>query len=292
MSAQTCVQNLTISLGGDCDVTITPEMVALGLDPLLLANYVVRINDNSPTDSKVNQISPATGWTYGLFDISVNTAGVLVCQGTIITRDEKAPTFSPSQLAAWQLIDTVVTWADNLDEIQSEVTSQFGSTSYSTGTPGNTFARKLLFNTTANTNNARWTLGRPFMTDSCEYAGLVPGTLHIDSTWLIDADGNGNRIIAGGAGQGSPDSVGTVNGLYPNFHLSRNLQVKVTDYLVSPGCTDANGYSHVLRRSWQFIDQRGNDTTLNQIIYFQRPELRGANVDPFASTSTDSGCQY
>jgi hypothetical protein len=273
MSAQTCIQNLTISLDGDCDVTVTPGMVALGLD--VGATYVVRINDNSPTDSKVNQVSPASGWTYGLFRTDINPAGVLICQGTIIVKDDQAPVFSASQLAAWRLIDTVVTWADNLDEIQSVTASYWGNTADYRTKPQ------------PNTDGSRWYVGRPYMTDSCEYAGLAPGTLPVDSFWLIDADGNG-RLITGtslpAAGYPSADSVGTKGGLYPNFHPSRNIQVKVTDYLESPQC-DSLGFSHKLRRSWQFIDQRGNDTTLNQIIYFKRPDLRGSLANPFARTN-------
>jgi len=271
MSAQSCVQNLSISIDGDCDMTITPTMVSLVGDN---TNHYVMINDNSPADSfKINAVSPASGWTYGLFNKS---NGALICQGTIIVRDDKAPVFSASQKAAWELIDTVVTWADNLDEIQNATGTQLWGSANFVGKP--TFAGVGAFY-----------VGRPYMTDSCEYAGLAPGTLTRDSIWLIDADGNGRSVIGTAVpavGHGSIDTVGGAAQNLGAFHLSRNLQVKVTDYLESPQCGNTNGYSHMLRRSWQFIDQRGNDTTLNQIIYFQRPELRGANQNPFASTST------
>jgi len=273
MSAQTCVQNLSISLDGDCGVAITPAMVLLGSPA---GTYVVRINDNSPTDSEVNAVSPASGWTYGVFRTDINAAGVLVCQGTIIVRDDQAPVFSGSQKAAWELFDTVLTWGGNLDEIQSVTASFWGNSSDYRSRP-------------AFGAGSRWYVGRPYMTDSCEYAGLTPGTLPVDSFWLIDADGNG-RTITGtavpGVGGLSAYTVGSsqTGAFAPNFHASRNLQVKVTDYLESPQC-DSLGFSHKLRRSWQFIDQRGNDTTLNQIIYFKRPDLRGSLADPFARTN-------
>jgi hypothetical protein len=264
MSAQTCVQNLTVNLGGQCTVTLTPAMVMVGTAP---AGAVLKVNDNSPTDATVDAISPVTGWTYGVFD----AAGALICSGTIVTTDNVGPTFSVAQKAAWELIDTVVTWADNLDEVQNVSASFWGNaTGYQT---------KPSFGT-----GSRWYVGRPYMTDSCEYAGLAPGTLTRDSFWLIDADGNG-RTVTGtavpGVGYPSADSVGTNGAL---FHTSRNLQVKVTDYLETPQC-DSLGFTNKLRRSWQFIDQRGNSTTLNQIIYFKRPDLRGSLANPFARTN-------
>jgi hypothetical protein len=270
MSAQTCVQNLTVNLGGQCSVTLTPAMVMVGTAP---SGAFLKINDNSPIDATVDAISPVTGWTYGVFtaDPSTTPSATLICSGTIVTTDNVGPTFSVAQKAAWELIDTVVTWADNLDEVQNVTASFWGnSTGYQT---------KPAFGT-----GSRWYVGRPYMTDSCEYAGLAPGTLTRDSFWLIDADGNG-RAVTGtavpGVGYPSADSVGTNGAL---FHTSRNLQVKVTDYLETPQC-DSLGFTNKLRRSWQFIDQRGNSTTLNQIIYFKRPDLRGSLADPFARTN-------
>ncbi|MEB3147939.1 MAG: hypothetical protein VKL60_02840, partial [Sphaerospermopsis sp.] len=272
MSAQTCVQNLSINLGRSCEINIDPAMVALGLPA---GTFYVRINDNSPNDSKVNQISPVTGWTYGLFKqagSSPATGDALICQGTIITYDDAAPVFSAAQKAAWDLIDTVVTWADNLNEIQDQ--AQFGSANY--GTAPVTLAADL--NTSSKrasfTAAFRWHTGRPWMSDSCEYSSLSPGTLTSASTRILDLDNDGT-----GASEDADDNV--------TIHRSRNLQVKVTDYLESPQCDSSqlaalNGqgraFSHKIRRSWQFIDQRGNDTTINQIIYFVRPSLRGDNA--------------
>ena len=267
MSAQTCVQNLTVNLGGQCTVTLTPAMVMVGTAP---AGAVLKINDSSPTDAVVDAISPVTGWTYGVF----TSAGALICSGTIVTTDNVGPTFSASQKAAWELIDTVVTWADNLDEVQNATGTQlWGSAS---------FVGKPSFTTVG-----AFYVGRPYMTDSCEYAGLAPGTLTSDSIWLIDADGNGRSVIGTAlpaVGHGSIDTVGGAAQNLGAFHLSRNLQVKVTDYLETPQC-DSLGFTNKLRRSWQFIDQRGNSTTLNQIIYFKRPDLRGSLANPFARTN-------
>ena len=267
MSAQTCVQNLTVSLGGKCEVALTPAMVMVGTAP---TGAVLKVNDNSPTDAIVNAISPVTGWTYGVFD----STGALICAGTIVTTDNVGPTFGAAQKAAWDLIDTVVTWADNLDEVQNATGIQLWGSANFVGKP--TFAGVGAFY-----------VGRPYMTDSCEYAGLAPGTLTSDSIWLIDADDNGRSVIGTSlpaVGHGSLDTVGGAAQGAGAFHLSRNLQVKVTDYLESPQC-DSLGFAHKLRRSWQFIDQRGNSTTLNQIIYFKRPDLRGSLADPFARTN-------
>jgi hypothetical protein len=267
MSAQTCVQNLTVNLGSQCSVTLTPAMVMVGTAP---SNAVLKINDNSPTDEVVDAISPVTGWTYGVFD----SAGALICSGTIVTTDNVGPVFSASQKAAWDLIDTVVTWADNLDEVQNASGTQLWGSANFVGKP--TFSGVGTFY-----------VGRPYMTDSCEYAGLAPGTLTSDSIWLIDADDNGRSVIGTSlpaVGHGSKDTVGGAAQGAGAFHLSRNLQVKVTEYLESPQC-DSLGFAHKLRRSWQFIDQRGNSTTLNQIIYFKRPDLRGSLSDPFARTN-------
>jgi len=207
MSAQTCVQNLSVSLDGDCSVQITTNMVVLGDT----AGLILKINDNTPSDNDlVNTVSPVIGWTYGVFR---RTTGNLVCQGTIVVRDDKNPTFNPAQRSAFAGIDTVITWADNVDEIVNVKDSWFKS-SY------------------------KYYTGVPAMTDSC--GGLV--------------------------------------------------QMKVTDYYENGQCATATvpvlnldplagagSFHHILRRSFQFIDQRGNDTTLNQIIYFQRPAPRVAN---------------
>ncbi|MEY4030091.1 MAG: hypothetical protein RJA90_1290, partial [Bacteroidota bacterium] len=53
MSAQiSCVQNVTVSLSSVCNDQVTVSMVALGVTNT--ANYYVRINDDTPTDDRVN----------------------------------------------------------------------------------------------------------------------------------------------------------------------------------------------------------------------------------------------
>jgi hypothetical protein len=251
MSAQvSCVQNVTVSLSSVCNDQVTVSMVALGISNANL--YYVRINDDTPTDDRVNSVSPVTGWTYGLFKVSDNT---LVCQGTIIVRDDQAPTFSVAQKAAWEAIDTIVTWADNVDEILN-VPSTWHGALYASTHP-------------AFDKVAKYYTGRPYMTDSCELwrGGVTAAT----STWIIDQDASGTST--------NPDLF--------NVHRSTNLQIKVTDYYQNGQCTTADGgYHHVLRRSFQFIDQRGNDTTLNQIIYFQRPAPRGSYATSLEGIAT------
>jgi len=69
-------------------------------------------------------------------------------------------------------------------------------------------------------------------------------------TRTLDLDGNG--------------VVDQVNDNVTGIHRSRNLQVKVTDYLLSPQCDSSElaalggqgrAFSHKIRRSFQFIDQ-------------------------------------
>jgi large repetitive protein len=213
MSAQTCVQNLSVSLDGDCSVQITPNMVVLGSTN----NLIVKINDNTPSDNDlVNTVSPVTGWTYGVFNA---VTGNLVCQGTIVVRDDKNPTFSPAQRTAFAAIDTVITWADNVDEIVN-VKDSWNKSSY------------------------KYFTFKPEMTDSC-----------------------GGKV-----------------------------QLKVTDYYENGQCaTAANplaSFHHVLRRSFQFIDERGNDTTLNQIIYFQRPAPYQVYRDSFINSGYTTSSRF
>ena len=51
MSAQTCVQNLTVNLGSKCSVTLTPSMVLVGAT---VGTEVLKINDSSPHDAVVD----------------------------------------------------------------------------------------------------------------------------------------------------------------------------------------------------------------------------------------------
>ena len=245
------LQNPRVSLNGNCQKTITPFDVIMGFKAIYQQcfNFEVKINDSDPSNGGViDGVSPVGGWSYGVFK-----NGQLIAQGQIIVDDTTAPVFSPNQKTAWEAIDTIVTWADNLDEILNVPSSWFGNVSGYHLPPTFDGANKYY-------------TGRPYLTDSCEF-GSFPvntGTL-AQNTWIIDKDSSGTSS--------NRDSF--------LVHRSWNLQYKVTDYLENPQC-DSTGFQHKLRRSFEIIDQRGNRTFLNQIIYFKRPDLRKTNTDRFA----------
>jgi len=254
MSAQTCVQNLVVNLNGKCEADVSVAMVVVGSS----SGLRVQINDNNPGDdvspnAKVNTVSPASGWTYGVF----NASNQLVCQGTIVVMDKFRPVFTDSTRRHWNLIDTIVTWADNLDNIYN-----------ASGTNSGTFA---------STPSGTWYTGRPFLVDSCEAItyGVAASETTVASGALIKW--MGIKLTNQGSSDSRLDSIG----LWPTQAVG-TIQMKVTDYLESPQC-DSCGFQYKLRRSFQFIDRRGNDTTLNQIIYFQRPANRGTQADPHTS---------
>jgi len=263
ISAQTtCVQNLVVNLNGSCEATVALNSVVIGAT----SGLRLKINDNNPTDDgatdgKVNAVSPATGWSYGVFN---TTNGQLVCQGTIIVQDRFRPVFTDSTKLHWNLIDTIVTWADNLDNIVNQ---------------------SATYGAIPSTNGTRFYTGRPWLIDSCELNAYGPAS----STFTAAASATNRRKWLGirlNAQINNPDTIGGKNdslGLWPT--TIANMQLKVTDYLESPQC-DSIAFQYKLRRSFQFIDRRGNDTTLNQIIYFQRPANRGSEADIYSRAAS------
>ena len=245
------LQNPRVSLNGNCQKTITPFDVIMGFKAIYQQcfNFEVKINDSDPTNGGViDGVSPVGGWSYGVFK-----NGELIAQGQIIVDDTSAPVFSPNQKTAWEAIDTIVTWADNVDEILNVPGSWFGNSSGYNLPPTFDGANKYY-------------TGRPYLTDSCELGSYPINTgTFAQNTWIIDKDSSGTSS--------NRDSF--------LVHRSWNLQYKVTDYLENPQC-DSTGFQHKLRRSFEIIDQRGNRTFLNQIIYFKRPDLRKTNTDRFA----------
>jgi len=246
-----CIENLTISLDGKCQDTLHLKEAVLPPDCLTEPDYYLRVNDSDPSNGAlIDGISPATGWTYALF-LNLSGGGTeLVCQGKVVVTDDMGPIFTPEQKEAWETIDTVVTWSDNVDEIVNNNLSWWGNSNGYHLPPTFSGANKYY-------------TGRPYMTDSCEINNC--GALGTQGTWLIDRDSTGTST--------SRDSF--------QLHRSCNLQYKVTDYLENPQC-DSLGFHYKLRRSFEIKDQRGNSTVLNQIIYFKRPDLRKTNTDRFA----------
>jgi hypothetical protein len=240
-----CVGTINVKLNGDCSKTVSVKELLLPCGPI---DYYVKVNDNNPTNGGiVDGISPVGGWLYGIFDQN----GALVCQGKLIATDGSGPVMSANQLAAWNAIDTIVTWVDNVDEIYNVPSSWWGNNTGYSSIP--------LF-------GSKYYTGRPYMVDSCELAGLVTPS---SDTWIIDADDNGQE---------------STNDKW-DIHRSRNLQIRVTDYLESTQ-SNGNGYQYLLRRTFQFTDQRGNSTFLNQIIYFQSPAPRGSYANRFEGIAT------
>jgi hypothetical protein len=142
--------------------------------------YFLVVNDSNPSNGAViDGISPVDGWTYGVFLNLDNGMTELVCQGRVIVTDDLGPIFTPVQKTAWETIDTIVTWADNLDEILNVPSSWFGNVSGYHLPPTFDGANKYY-------------TGRPYLTDSCEF-GSFPvntGTL-AQNTWIIDKDSSG-----------------------------------------------------------------------------------------------------
>ncbi len=60
---------------------------------------MLKINDLNPTNGgRVDGISPASGWVYGVY----NAAGALVCQGVIYAVDYTAPLVTaPAAVEFW-----------------------------------------------------------------------------------------------------------------------------------------------------------------------------------------------
>jgi hypothetical protein len=246
-----CVENLKVSLNGKCQYTLGLTEAVLPSDCLEAPDYFLVVNDANPSNGAViDGISPASGWTYGVFLNLDNGGTELICQGRVVVTDDLGPIFTPEQKAAWETIDTVVTWADNVDEVVNNPLTWWGNSSGYQLPPTFSGANKYY-------------MGRPYMTDSCEINNC--GALGSQGTWLIDKDSSGTASLR--------DSF--------SLHRSCNLQYRVTDYLETPQC-DSTGFQHKLRRSFEITDQRGNRTVLNQIIYFKRPDLRKTNTDRFA----------
>ena len=73
------VQNLKVSLDGNCKKTITPLDLLMGFKLAFQQcfNFEVKINDSDPTNGGViDGVSPVGGWTYGVFK-----NGQLIAQG-------------------------------------------------------------------------------------------------------------------------------------------------------------------------------------------------------------------
>ncbi|MFZ4377701.1 MAG: hypothetical protein ACOYN9_15185, partial [Saprospiraceae bacterium] len=132
MSAQgapgttTCVTSLEVRLGrttlNDCSADVTVDMVVLGGG---IAGLDLRINDLNPTNGgRVDGISPASGWVYGVYRTSSNT---LVCTGVIYAVDYTAPAVTVPATHSQLTCDDIA----NVLNVQSSWTTATGA--YFTG---------------------------------------------------------------------------------------------------------------------------------------------------------------
>ena len=123
-----CVDKIRVSLNGKCQDTLQLIEAVLPSDCLEAPDYYLVVNDNNPANGAViDGISPVDGWTYGVFLNLSNGGTELICQGRVIVTDDMGPIFTPEQRAAWNTIDTVVTWADNVEEIINNNISWWGN---------------------------------------------------------------------------------------------------------------------------------------------------------------------
>jgi len=265
-----CVPNLTIALDGGCVVIVPLSSVIVGTAP---SGHYLLINDASPSDSnKITTISPVTGFTYGVF----NSANQLVCQGTIVANDFSSPVMAPANRTEWEAIDTIVMWSDDINNVLN-VAKTWQRDLNTNGLPTNWEVWGSSYPNTHNNQTSadyaaslwdwnRYYTGRPYFVDSCELRnGAQPATYRV-LTLNKDNVGPTSRPTANATRRASLSTDSTAL-----IQIGFRVQVKVTDDIEYNQCNP--GYYAKLTRKFQFIDQRGNDTTTNQIIYFRRPEF-------------------
>jgi len=213
--SQTCVTSLEVRVGDNCQATVSVAMVMLGT---VVGTPDVRINDLNPTNGGiVDGISPASGWSYGVYASSASSAA-LICQGVIFAVDYTAPVVTAPAAVEF--------WCDDITAVYNNASSWNAPT-------GKYFA-----------GNLTETLG----------SALGTGT---DAAMTI-AD-----------------------------NCSGAIQIKVTDQIAYTECTGAASSATgtifaTVTRSFVAIDQRGNDTTVTQIITFKRPNIIGSAGPAYA----------
>ncbi|MFN9380605.1 MAG: hypothetical protein ACK6BQ_11660, partial [Bacteroidota bacterium] len=178
----------------------------------------IRINDLNPTNGGiVDGVSPASGWSYGVYASSASSAA-LICQGVIFAVDYTAPVVTAPAAVEF--------WCDDISAVYNNITSWNSPTA------------------TYFAGNLTETLG----------SALGTGTDAVMTT---------------------TDNCGGV------------IQIKVTDQIAYTECgssaSSATGTIFAtITRSFVAIDQRGNDTTVTQIITFKRPDIIGSAGPAYA----------
>jgi len=234
--AHTCVTSVEIRLGDNCTNVLTVAQVLLGATPS--ADHYVVVNDLNPTnngdvagngDAQIDGISPASGWTYGVYLGNIPGGPRLVCSGVVYAVDYTAPA-----VIAPATVDSL--WCDDVNSVLNQTAS--------------------------------WQVASD-------------GTV---STYFT---GNISRVVVGADGAQSPAPVDNCGG---------NLQIRVTDEIAYTECgsTAATTYPDAatnlgkvwatITRRFKVTDQRGNDTTVTQLIKFVRP-----TVDRIAGPIMDGG---
>jgi len=167
MSAQigttTCVTSLEVRLGDNCQSTVTSQMVLVGTS----STYDVRINDLNPTNGGVvDGVSPASGWSYGVY-VSNAANAALICQGVIFAVDYTAPS-----VVAPAAVDFI---ADDISLVLNQSSTWNDSTS-------TYFAGNLLKTLNGFADNPSRTDSTLTITDNCSMPVAIRVTDKIDYT--------------------------------------------------------------------------------------------------------------
>jgi len=111
--ANGCVESIQVPMPNACSRIISLNELMTGPIPV---GAFISINDNNPSNGAiVDGISPVSGWKYGVF----SSSGILICSGTLITKDYTPPNWSATDSITWLNFDTLVLWRHDMSKIEN-----------------------------------------------------------------------------------------------------------------------------------------------------------------------------
>ena len=111
--ANSCVESIQVPMPNACSRIISLNELMTGSIPV---GAFISINDNNPSNGAiVDGISPVSGWKYGVF----SSTGILICSGTLITKDYTPPNWSATDSLTWLNFDTLVLWRHDMSKIEN-----------------------------------------------------------------------------------------------------------------------------------------------------------------------------